>query len=193
MTLLVPGDPASISALGADLSRQAERLRRQRTRMLRSQRDLAAWRGPPAAAFGPALEAQLRLVEDCSEAMAEAGRALQAFAVGLQEARAAAAEAERFCALHGLQLSGSGTVTLPWGAYSLDRASGYERDLPEGQRLVDRARTGLAEANRTLGNRIQAPVAVLTAVGPAVSSAVSAATVPATGATTGAAERAGRV
>ena len=170
MTAVVTGDPASVSSLGADLARQAERVRTQHRRL--SSRYGLVGRGPELAPLVSSLEAQLRLLEACAGALSDAGRALQDYAVDLRVARSLAAEAERFCDRHGLRVDASYTVTLPPGAYPVDEAAAYSHHVPEGQRLVDRARVERDEAVRALDSQVAAPMAVLRGTGKAVDEAV---------------------
>ena len=172
MTVLVPGDPASLSALGADLARQGDLLREHRDDLLRVRESLRGWEGPAGYAFDGSLLAQLRAVEDAAEALTEGGRALQGYAVDLQHARALAGEAEEFLRAHGLLLHDDLRVGLPFGAYPVEEARAYEHHVPEGQRLVDRAVAERDEAARVLRLRSQGATAVLQQTAAVVASAV---------------------
>ncbi len=165
MTALVTGDPASVSSLGADLARQAERVRTQHRRLSSRSGRVG---GPETHALAASLEAQLRLLDTCANALSDAGRALQDYAVDLQLARSFAAEAERFCDRHGLRVDESHAVTPPLGVYPVDEATAYSHHVPEGQRLVDRACAERDEAVRTLDSQVAAPMAALRGTGRAV-------------------------
>lgn len=175
MTALVTGDPASVSALGADLARRAERLRNQHSRLVGEQSRLAdepsrLEDGTGAVADGvvAALATQLRLLSDCATALLASGCALQDYAVDLQSARMLAADAEQFCRQHGLRVDSSYAVTLPPGAYRVDDATAFAHHLPGGQALVDRARAEQHQAVIAVGARVAAPLAVLRGTGRAL-------------------------
>jgi len=161
VTPLVCGDPASVSALGADLGRQSQQVQECRAALVRTRSGLAQWRGPTAEAFGTAMTAQLLLLEHGAEALAEGARALQMYAVDLQHARALAAAAQEFCQLHGLHVDAGGVVRAPWGAYPLEESRAYEHHVPQAQRLVDRAVAERDDATRMLRLRVQGPTSVL--------------------------------
>lgn len=160
MSLLVPGDPASISVLGSDLVRQADLVREHRDDLARVRSSLGGWEGPAALSFDSSFSAQVRAVDEAADALAEGGRALQGFAVDLQHARALATEAEQFVTAHGLTIEDA-RVRMPWGAYSLEEARAYEHHVPEAQRLVDRAVAERDEAARALRLRTEGPTTVL--------------------------------
>lgn len=170
MNALVTGDPASVSSLGAELARQAERVRAQHGRLSGSRDRFGS--GPEVDALVPSLEAQLRVLDTCAVALSDAGRALQDYAVDLQVARSLAAEAEEFCDRHGLRIDQSHAVTPPPGAYRLEDAAVYAHHVPEGQRLVDRARAEREEAVRTLDTLVAAPMAALRGTGRGVEEAL---------------------
>lgn len=174
MSVLVPGDPASVSTLGADLVRQADRLREHRDDLSRTRGSLD-WHGPAGHAFDTSALAQLRAFDDVAEALAEGGRALQNYAVDLQHARALAADAEEFLRAHGLLLHDDLRVGLPFGAYPLEEARAYEHHVPEGQRLVDRAVAERDEAARVLHLRTEGPTLLLQQTPAAVAAAVQVA------------------
>lgn len=161
MTPIVSGDPASVSALGADLGRQSQQVQECRAALVRTRWGLAQWHGRAAEAFDTSITAQLRMLEHGAEAMAEGARALQSYAVDLQHARALATAAMEFCRLHGLHVDPDAVVSAPWGAYPLDEARGYEHHVPQAQRLVDRARSERDDAIRMLRLRVQGPTSVL--------------------------------
>jgi uncharacterized protein YukE len=175
VSTLVPGDPASVSALGADLARQADELREHRDDLTRVRDALHGWAGPAADAFDASFTAQVRAVDDAAEALAEGGRALQEYAVDLQHARVLATDAEQFVLAHGLHLDADARVHLPWGAYPVEEAQAYEHHLDEGQRLVDLAVAEREEAARMLRLRTEGPTGALRQVPLQVASAVAVA------------------
>lgn len=176
MTSLAPGDPASVSALAGELSRQGEALTERRSTLVRVEAQLHDWSGLAAEGFRAAFRAQVRALDDCAAALTGAGQALQDYAVDLQHARARAAEAHDYCDRHGLRLEPDGTVSLPWGQYSPAEAAQWHDRLPEGQRLARAATEEADEAARRLGRRVDGPVQLLTSAGHAALAAVSLAT-----------------
>lgn len=172
--MLVPGDPASVSTLGAELVRRADTVREHRDDLARTRASLG-WEGPAGHAFGTSVLAQERALDDAAEALAEGGRALQNYAVDLQHARALAGEADGFLRAHGLVLHDDLRVGLPPGVYGVDDARAYEHHVPEGQRLVDRAVAERDEAARVLRLRTQGPTALLQQTPAVVAAAVQVA------------------
>lgn len=172
MTALAPGDPASLSALAAALTRSAETLRDRRVALSRVEEHLAGWRGEAADGFRVAFRTQVRALDDTADALGTCAHALQDYAVDLQHARALAVEAEDYCHRHRLEVSDDGTVRMPWGPYSVEDAGELADRLPEGQRLVQRAREEAEDAARRLARRVDAPVHALAAAGHAVLGAV---------------------
>jgi hypothetical protein len=166
VTALVSGDPASVSSLGADLARQAERVRAQHLRLSGRRVGMGS-----EDHLHSSLAAHLQLLDACADALSDAGRALQDYAVDLQLARSHAAEAEEFCARHGLRVDRS-VVTLPPGVYPVDEAAAYSHHVPDAQRLVDRALEEREDAVRTLDGQVAAPMAVLRGTGRAVDEAL---------------------
>jgi len=162
---IVPGDPASVSALGADLGRRSQQLLECRAALERTRDGLAGWQGQAAEAFDAALTPQLHALDETARALAAGARALQDYAVDLQHARALALAAQEFCRLHGLEVGPHGVVRAPRGAYPLDEARAYEHHVPEGQRLVDRAGAERDGATRVLGLRTQGPACLLERTG----------------------------
>lgn len=173
MSVLVPGDPASVSSLGAELVRRAATVREHRDDLDRARASLG-WEGPAGHAFATSVLAQRRALDDVAEALAEGGRALQGYAVDLQHARALAAEADEFLRAHGLLLHDGQRVGLPFGAYPLDDARAYAHHVPEGQRLVDRAVAERDEAGRVLHLRARGATALLRQTAAAVRVAAGA-------------------
>lgn len=174
MSVLVPGDPASVSSLGAELVRRADTVREHRDDLARARASLG-WEGPAGHAFDTSVLAQQRVFDDVAEALAEGGRALQGYAVDLQHARALATEAEEFLRAHGLLLHDGRRVGLPFGAYPVEEARAYEHHVPEGQRLVDRAVAERDEAARVLHLRTRDATALLQQAPAAVAAAVQVA------------------
>lgn len=143
---IVPGDPASVSSLGSDLSRRGGRLSALRDDLARVRDELADWSGPSADAFGQSLAAQMAAVDDMAVALAACAQALQDYAVELQQARAAATEAEDWCERTGLTIDEGLVVTLPWGPRALEQAQALSELVPQGQRHVDLAREQAEDA-----------------------------------------------
>lgn len=175
MTGIVPGDPASVSALAGELTRLGEELRERRATLARIEAQLEDWGGVAAESFRTALRTQVRALEDSADSMSGCGSALQEYAVDLQHARARAAEAHDYCERHGLRLEPDGTVTLPWGQYDVEDAERWHDSLPEGQRLARLAIDSAEDAAQRLANRVAGPVQTLRAAGSAALGAVTAA------------------
>lgn len=176
MTDLAPGDPASVSALAGELTRQGEALRERRVTLTRVEAHLSDWAGLAAEGFRTAFRTQARALDDCAEALTTAGHALQDYAVDLQHARARATEAQDYCERHGLRLEPDATVSLPWGQYSLVEAAQRQERLPEGQRLARVAAEEAQEAAHRLSRRVDGPVQALAASGQAALVAAGVAT-----------------
>lgn len=176
MTALVPGDPASVSALAGELTRQGEALRERRATLTRVEAQLEDWAGMAAEGFRAAFRTQVRALDDSAEALTGCGHALQDYAVDLQRARARAAEAQDYCDRHGLRLEPDGTVALPWGSYSVDASALYHDRIPEGQRLARAAVEEAEDAARDLARRVDGPVHTLVVAGQAAMAAVTTAT-----------------
>ena len=176
MTILVTGDPASVSALAGELTRHGEELRERRATLMRVEAELHDWGGLAAEGFRAAFRTQVRALDDVVAAMTSCGHALQDYAVDLQHARARGAEAEEFCALHGLRLEPDGTVSPPWGPHSVDEAVGRADRVPEAQRRVRAAVDEADDAAQLLGRRVAEPVHLLTDAGRAALAAITTAT-----------------
>ena len=179
MTALAPGDPASLSSLAAELSRAAEVLRDRRSALSRVEEQLARWSGLAAESFRTAFRTQVRALDDSADALVTCASALQDYTVDLQHARALALDAEDYCHRYSLEVT-DGVVQMPWGPYSVEEASDYADRVPDGQRLVDRAREEAEDAARRLAMRVDAPVHAMGAAGHAVLAAVQMASTAST-------------
>jgi hypothetical protein len=148
---VIPGDPASCSALGGTLRQRAAALRARRTALQRSVFEQLSWTGPAADAFGQRARAQLAALDQMAGRLDDAGAALQAYATDLaharEQGRLAAAGAQR----HGLVVRSDGAVAEPAVPSSLDQALLRREALPYAQHRVDAAR---AEA-RAAGDRLR--------------------------------------
>lgn len=172
---IATGDPASVSSLASELARLSGRLAERHTDLLRTRDQLVDWRGPSADAFAMSQATLMRVVADVSAALAACGRALQEYAVELQQARAAAAEAEDWCTRHGLAINEGLVVTMPWGPYPVQEAQAYADLVPRGQQLVDRVREQAEDAAVRVQRRTADHVQAMAAAGYAATAAVQTA------------------
>lgn len=158
MSNLVPGDPASLSSVAAELVRCAELLADRHAALSHVQSQLEPWSGPAGESFRGVLAAHVRALAESAEAIRACALALQRFVVDLQHARALALEAERYCHAHGLDLGSDGDARMPRGAYSLDEAQAFADRLPRAQRLCEQAREEAEEGARRLDRDVEDPV-----------------------------------
>jgi hypothetical protein len=140
VTEVVPGDPASCSALGASLRRRAESLRERRAALWMSARTLDGWTGPAADAVVERLRRQLAEVDQMVSRLDDIGAALQAYATDLGHARGVAEVAEEYVERHGLSVDAAGAVTPVRGPVSLTTALGRSSAQPLAQHAIDAAR-----------------------------------------------------
>jgi hypothetical protein len=146
---IVSGDPASCSALGGALRRQAAALRERRTALWHSATGLHGWTGEVADAFTERLRAQLAEVDHMVVRLEEIGAALQVYATDLAHARARSDDAVGYAANNGLCLDDDGQVRPRRGPLAVEVALRRREALPRAQHQVDLARAqGHAAADR---------------------------------------------
>ncbi|GAB2676054.1 putative T7SS-secreted protein [Thalassiella azotivora] len=155
---LAPGDPASVSALAADLSRVAQSLQDRRSTLRTALEHLADWRGPAADAARSVVLAQLEVLHVAAASIEDSVRALQEYVVDLQHAQALATQAVDYCHRHGLLVEADLQVRVPWGPAHVEDAMSFAERVPEGQVLVDRAHEEAVDAARRLAARVDGPV-----------------------------------
>jgi hypothetical protein len=136
---VIPGDPASCSALGGALRRRAEVLRERRTALRHSTSALLSWGGPAAEDLADRLRALLSEVDQMAGRLDEVGAALQAYATDLAHARDNGARAADAAAGQGLVVDDFGTVHPQPGPARMDIAARRDAAVPLVQHQVDGA------------------------------------------------------
>ena len=136
---VVPGDPASCSALGGALRRRAAALRERRTALRHSAAGLVGWTGPAAEAFSERLRTQLGEVEQMAGRLDEVGSALQAYATDLAHAREQGALAADAAARGGLMVDPAGGVGPARGPATVETRERRHAAVPLVQHQVDAA------------------------------------------------------
>lgn len=158
---VVPGDPASCSALGAALRRRAATLQDRRTALRHSVSGLRGWTGPVADSLGERLAAQLREVELMASRLDDVGAALQAYATDLAHARHQGQLAATAADRHGLLVDDRGTVRPRPGLASVEAAERRQAALPQVQHEVDGALGEARAAAQRLRGRTSASLQAL--------------------------------
>jgi hypothetical protein len=161
VTALVPADPASLSALAADLLRCADRVGAARQAVAAAD---AQAQGSTRAVPGDDARRRSGALAAAAAALTACGRALQAYATELQHARGVALRAAAVCEHSGLRLEADGTVRLPPGPYPAVQAQVLAARVPEAQALAGRARDEAEHAARRLAARVRDPLAALSRV-----------------------------
>ena len=158
---VVSGDPASCSAFGGALRRQAAALRERRTALWHSATGLHGWTGEVAETFTERLRTQLADVDRMVVRLDEIGAALQVYAIDLAHARARADDAIGYATNNGLSVDAEGQVRPRRGPLAVEVALRRRDALPRAQHQVEGARAeGRAAADR-LRHRTAGPLQAL--------------------------------
>ncbi len=145
--LVVAGDPASCSRLGAVLRHEGARLSERRAGLAATQHELAAWRGAAGDAARGHLARQIVALGTCADGLDRAGAEVQRYATDLAEAKALGRLAEQSALTAGLRIV-DGRVVEPWGVARSADAARRLALVPQVQMQVDAAQ-GAAERSRT--------------------------------------------
>jgi hypothetical protein len=146
---VVSGDPASCSALGSALRRQAATLRERRTALWHSATGLHGWTSGATDTFTERLRLQLADVDRMVGRLDEIGGALQGYASDLAHARTQGDDAFGYATRNGLAVDEDGQVLPRRGPLAVEVALRRRDAMPLAQHRVDSARAeGRAAADR---------------------------------------------
>jgi len=170
--VVVAGDPASCSRLGAVLRHHGSRLGERRDELAGAQHDLSAWSGEAGDAARGRLSRQLVVLAACADALDRAGAEVQRYATDLAEAKALGHRAEQSARAGGLRIA-DGRVVEPWGVASSADAERRLALAPQLQAVVEaaeaaaeRARTAVQRASLELSEIFAAQSRQLRAIPP---------------------------
>jgi hypothetical protein len=154
---VVGGDPASCSALGGALRRQASTLRERRTALWHSATGLHGWTSGATDTFTERLRLQLADVDRMVGRLDEIGGALQSYASDLAHARTQGADALGYATRNGLAVDEDGLVRPRRGPLAVEVALRRRDAMPLAQHRVDVALgEGRAAAERLRGRTASA-------------------------------------
>jgi hypothetical protein len=146
---VVSGDPASCSALGSALRRQAATLRERRTALWQSATGLHGWTSGATDTFTERLRLQLADVDRMVGRLEDIGGALQTYAIDLAHARRQGDAALGYATSNGLAVHDDGQVRPRQGPLAVEVALRRRDAMPRAQQQVDSARAeGRAAADR---------------------------------------------
>jgi uncharacterized protein YukE len=158
---VVSGDPASCSAFGGALRRQAAALRERRTALWHSAAGVQGWTGDLAEVFTERLRIQLAEVDRMVVRLDEIGAALQVYATDLAHARARADDAIGYAVNNGLCVDSEGQVRPRRGPLAVEVALRRRDALPRAQHQVEGARAESHAAADRLRRRTAGPLQAL--------------------------------